>query len=175
MCPLLPSLGLLLLFTAALEAQTAWTKHTYSTDGFEVEFSGPVKLDPTAVDAETRRLIVRATNYLQEGGGYAFIVGASLQRVPVNFENGVGDSWRYMNCAAKVSDTPLPFKGGRAREIRGTNCRPPEGGQYRADTRYFTVGRWFYQVLALHPIDGSREADARRFVESFRVTGQGGR
>ncbi len=47
-CLLLSSLVLFLVHTAAAEAQT-WTKHSYATDGFEVEFSGPVKVNPTDV------------------------------------------------------------------------------------------------------------------------------
>ena len=163
---LFSSLILLLVGIAVVEAQS-WVKHTYAADNFEVEFSGKVNITPTAVDDVTRTRIFRATNYLQDGSNYAFIVAASLQHVEVNFENGVQMSWGAMKCATKVSDTPLQFPRGRAREVRGTNC----ADGFRADARYFTVDRWFYQVLALHPSDGSLEADARRFVNSFRVTG----
>jgi hypothetical protein len=164
-CLLLSSLVLLLVGVAAVEAQS-WTRHSYAKDGFEVEFSGKVEISPTDVDAETRSRIHRATNYLQDSNDHAFIVAASLQRVPVNFENGVEQSWGALKCASKATDTPLRFPGGRAREVRGTNC----SGGFRADARYYTVGSWFYQVLALHPMNGSRDADARRFVESFRIT-----
>jgi hypothetical protein len=166
---LLSALVLLLVGVAVVEAQ-GWTKYAYDADGFEVEFSGKVKVDPTAVDAETQSRIFRATNYLQEGADYAFIVAASLQRVPVNFENGVEKSMGALKCTKTISDKTLPFASGRAREVRATSC---VGGQFSADARYFTQGSWFYQVLALHPASGARNADARRFVESFRVTGPG--
>jgi hypothetical protein len=166
---LLTSVVLLVVGTAALQAQT-WTRHSYATDGFEVEFSGRVDVSPTAVDGETRSRIFRATNYLQDGGDFAFIVAASLQRVPVNFENGVEQSIGALKCATTISNTTLPFSRGRAREVRATGC---VSGKFRAHARYFTQGSWFYQVLALHPVNGSREAEAQRFVESFRVTGPG--
>ena len=170
-CVLFSSLGLLLVGMTAVEAQ-GWTKHSHTADGFEVEFSGKVQVSPTDMDADTRTRIIRATNYLQDGNDYAFIVAASLQRVDVNFENGIKLSQGALKCTTIISDTNLRFPGGRAREIRSTNCTE---GQFHADARYFTVGRWFYQVLALHPINGSLASDARRFVESFRVTGKGKR
>jgi hypothetical protein len=163
------SLALLLAGIATVQAQ-GWTKYAYDGDGFEVEFSGKVDISPTAVDAETQSRIYRATNYLQEGGDYAFIVAASLQRVPVNFDNGVAQSIGALKCKSIYRDVALPFAPGRARELRATSC---VDGRFRADARYYTQGSWFYQVLALHPIDGKRDADARRFVESFRVTGPG--
>jgi hypothetical protein len=75
--------------------------------------------------------------------------------------------------SGKVQVSPTDMDADtRTRIIRATNCTE---GQFHADARYFTVGRWFYQVLALHPINGSLASDARRFVESFRVTGKGKR
>jgi len=167
-CLLFSSLILLLANVGAIEAQT-WKKHTYATDGFQVEFSGDVKISPQTHDAETQKKIVRATDYLEEGGEYAHIVAASLQFVDVNFENGVKLSFAALKCATTTADTPLTFAAGRARELRGTNCHD---GNFRVDARYFTVGRWFYQAMAIHPMSGSHVANARRFVESFKVIGK---
>lgn len=166
--PLFSLLILLLTTIDVVQAQT-WKKHTYATDGFQVEFSGDVTISPTAVDAETKKKIVRATSYLEDGGEYSYIVAASLQLVDVNFENGVKRSFAAIKCATTTADTPLTFAAGRARELRGTKCHD---GTFRVDARYFTVGKRFYQAMAIHPINGSHAANARRFIESFKVIGK---
>jgi hypothetical protein len=155
-----------LLLASAIDADAAtWKKYSNTVDGFEVEFSGAVKVTPTEIDAETAKKLVRSTNYLQDEGSYAYIVGATLLKGEVNFDAGVKASMGKFECKTMTSDTPLNFTGGRAREVRGTDCV----NGTRAECRYFTKGKWFYQVISLFKQDGGDVAAARYFLQSFKV------
>ena len=146
-------------------AQT-WTKHRYVADGFEVEFSGDVMVVPTQLSDETLKKIVRSTDYQQDAGDYVYIVGASLLLVDVNFENGIKQSFASLKCNATTRDAALALDDGRARELHGTDCHD---GTFRVEARYFTTGKWFYQVIALFKRDSGFDQGARRFVESFKM------
>lgn len=146
-------------------AQT-WKKHRYVTDGFEVEFSGDVKVVPTQLNADTLKKIVRSTDYQQDAGNYVYIVGASLLLVDVNFDNGVKQSFDSLKCKSRTRDALLAFKDGRAREVHGTDCHD---GNFRVEARYFTRGKWFYQVISLFKKDSGFDKGARRFVQSFKA------
>ena len=146
-------------------AQT-WSKHRYVTDGFEVEFSGDVKVVPTQLNAETLKKIVRSTDYQQDDGDRVHIVGASLLLVDVNFDNGVKQSFEALKCKVRTKDAVLSFPGGRAREVFGTDCHD---GNYRVEARYYTKGKWFYQVVCLFKKNSGYDQGARRFVTSFKV------
>ena len=111
---------------------------------------------------------MRSTNYQQDGGDNVYTVGASLLLVDVNFDNGVKQSFAALKCKITTSDKPLIFAAGRAREVRGTDCHD---GNFRVEARYFTTGKWFYQVVALFKKDGGYSQGARHFVESFKVIG----
>ena len=164
-CVLLAAVGWLLLDPAGAHAQT-WKTHRYAADGFEVKFSGEVKVVPTQIDTDTKTRVVRSTDYQQDGGTYAFIVGASLLVVDVNFENGAKQSFAALKCKTTTRDVALAFAGGRGREVHGTDCTD---GSFRAHVRYFTRGKWFYQIIALFKTDGGHDAAARTFVESFKA------
>jgi len=146
-------------------AQT-WTKHRYVTDGFEVEFSGDVKVVPTQLSADVLAKLVRSTNYQQDAGEYVYIVGATLLVVDVNFENGVKQSFDALKCKSKTRDSTLDFPGGRAREIFATDCHD---GNYQVEARYYTKGKWFYQVIGLFRKASGYDEGIRRFVTSFKV------
>jgi hypothetical protein len=160
-------LSCLALFAGAVEthAQTS-KKSTYETDGFEVAFSGHVKVAPTEITPESEKRLVRATNYLQEGSDFAYLVNATIARGTVNFSEAVKRSFQAVNCKSIVSDTALPFSAGQARELRGIDCHD---GTVYAEARYFTAGRRFYQVLFLVKKDSGDLQAARRFLESFKV------
>lgn len=176
-CVLFSSRILLLADVGAVGAQT-WKKHVYAEDGFEVEFSGKVKIAPTPFEAEfnpdVQRTTVRSTNYLEEGAGYVYVVTASLYRVDVDintFEDAIRLAFasRGSRCTMLFPDTALTFAAGRARGFRGI-CL---GGSLLFDARFFTVGKWLYQVVATYsryPLLPN-EANARRFIESFKVIG----
>jgi hypothetical protein len=146
-------------------AQT-WTKHRYVTDGFEVVFFGDVKVVPTQLNAEVLKKVVRSTDYQQDAGEYVYIVGASLLAVDVNFENGVKQSFGALKCKARTKEATLSFPGGRAREVFGTDCHD---GSYRVEARYYTKGKWFYQIIGLFKKDSGFDQGVRRFVTSFTV------
>jgi hypothetical protein len=159
---------LLLAGQGAAHAQI-WKKYTYTTDGFEVEFSGNVKIVPTQATADVQKKIVRSTDYQQDSGSYVYIVGASLLLADVNFENGSKQSFAALKCKTTTRDTALALAGGRGREVQGTDCHD---GNHRVEARYFTKGKWFYQVIALFKKDGGYDQGARRFVTSFKVIGK---
>jgi len=151
---------------AAVQAQV-WQKHSYAEDGFEVEFSGPVKIYPTDLGAETKRVVVRSTNYLQDKVDDAYIVGATLYVMnEVRFEEGVKGSFAAINCRNMDYDRELKAEGARAREMAAANCGD---GSFSAMARYYNVGPRFYQVLAVFKTRGGGAAGARRFVESFAL------
>ena len=164
--------GLLGAFFAALLAAApnagaeTWRNYTSAPDGFAVEVSGEVKVSPQALDAATQERVVRSTQYLQDGGGYAYMVIASLTRIPPNFEAGVDGSFNAMRCKQALPRQAVPLAEGRAVEIMGTDCF---GGQLQVIARYFVKGNWFYQVLSAVPAGG--EENAARFVRSFKVIG----
>ncbi len=160
---------LVLLLASDIGADAAtWKKYNYPADGFEVEFSGTVKVAQTEMTAETAKKVVRSTDYMQEDGSYVYIIGASLVKDQVNFDNGVKSSFEALKCKTTTSDTPLNLAGGRARELRGADCMDDN---MRAEARYFTTEKWFYQVIFIIKKDGDL-ADARRFLQSFKLTGK---
>lgn len=139
---------------------------TYEADGFEVEFSGHVEVAQTEITPDSAKRLVRATNYLRQGGDFAYMVNATIARGTVNFSQASRSSFQALKCRSIVSDTALPFPAGQARELRGTDCHD---GTARAEARYFTAGRRFYQVFFLIKQDGGDLQAARRFLESFKV------
>jgi hypothetical protein len=42
-------------------------------------------------------------------------------------------------------------------------------GTIRAGARYFTTGKWFYQVIYLVPDDAQYTDDAEHFLASFKI------
>jgi hypothetical protein len=154
---------------ASQAADAAWKKYSYPADGFEVEFSGEISVKPTPVSAETQKQISRSTAYLQDGGDYAYIVNASLHKGAVNFESGIKASFGALKCKTTGSDRPLSFPSGRGRELSGDECGD---GNMRAEARYFTTGKWFYQVLYVIRRDGGDPEIARHFLNSFKPIGK---
>ena len=165
---LLPCLVFLLVWHSAAFAET-WTKNVYETDGFEVEFSGGIQTTPIEMNAETRANTVRSTSYMQNAGDSVYFVGATLVRSEVLFDAGSSASFAAYKCKVTILDSALAFGKGRARRIQGTNCG---GGTYTAYTRYFTTGKWFYQIGALFKQDSGLDEAARHFVTSFNVIGR---
>lgn len=153
-----------LVLAGSFASAQQWRKHTYAADGFAVDFFGEVKIDPTEVAPGSKDRIVRSTNYLQDEGSAAYIVGATLARYSVEFDKGVTASFNALQCKTKTSDTPLNFPSGKAREITGTDCTGD--GSLAVEARYFQVGNWFYQVMAIIG-KGQDKEQARRFVTSF--------
>jgi hypothetical protein len=160
-------LSCLALLAGAVETQAQPSKgSTYEADGFEVEFSGRIEVAQTEITPVLAKRLVRATNYLQEGSDFAYMVNVTIVRGPVNFSEGVKRSFQAINCRSIVSDTALPFPAGQGRELRGIDCHD---GTARAEARYFAAGRRFYQVLFLIKKGSGDLQAARRFLESFKV------
>jgi hypothetical protein len=158
---------LVILLAGTIDAHAqSWKKHRYVTDGFEIEFSGEVKGTPTPLNPETQKKVVRAMQYMQDGGDYVYAVAFSLNKEGVNFEEGPKASFAALKCKTTIGDTPLPLPGGRGREIRGVDCHD---GTMRAECRYYTTGKWFYQVITLFKKDGGDEKAARYFLQSFKT------
>ena len=162
-------MGLLLVCLLApystADAQT-WTKRSYPNEGFEIEFSGIVKVTPAVIPEESKDRVVFRTSYLQDGGKYAYSVTVQLQNVNVNFYPAVNAAYAKTECKVLVVDTALDFQGGQAHEFRGKDCR----SGFRIDMRFYTVGKWFYTVQAVYKDEVAAEAAGRRFVESFNHT-----
>ena len=146
-----------------------WKKHKYAKDGFEIDFSGPVKIYPTELDEKTRSVVVRSTNYLQDLGDEAYIVGVTLYRgANVQFERGAKASFASFNCKEVSVNRPLDSASGPAREMSAAGCHD---GSYSAQARYYLVGDRFYQVIAVYKTQGEGGARAGHFLRSFTLTG----
>lgn len=152
---------------AAFDASgQGWRRVEYPADGFSVEFSGEVQVSPTTVDEDSKDKIQRSTDYLQDNDRSAFIVAATLVRYSVDFGSGVEASYGTLKCKITLSDKEIDFAPGAGRAISGHDCG--EDGSLSVEARYFTTGKWFYQVLAIFS-KGDDDADALRFVESFSL------
>ena len=125
-------------------------------------------MSETKINEETKKAVVRATDYQQDGGEFVYIVAASLTKTGVNFEKGSDASFAALKCKSKTKDVPLTVAGGRGRELAGTDCHD---GNYRAETRYFTKDKWFYQALTLFKKEGGDVESARYFLQSFKILG----
>ena len=159
----------LLAFTGFDAAGQGWRRVDYPEDGFSIEFSGEVQVSATGVDEESKDRILRSTDYLQDNDRSAFIVAATLVRYTVDFDNGVQASYGTLKCKTTLNDTPLDFAPGPARSVSGSNCG--EDGSLSVEARYYSTGKWFYQVLAIFT-KGEDDADALRFVNSFALLGR---
>ena len=159
--------ALLTIACGANAQQWNWTEHAYPEDGFRVEFNGPVMVRLIKGDAGARRLMLRGTQYLQEGETYLYVVGASLNQFGTDLDQGTEKSFAGLDCRKRVGDRPLAAPWGRGRELRGADCID---GSYEAEARYHQAGAWFYQVIALYKDAGGDAASARYFLQSFKVT-----
>lgn len=143
-----------------------WKKHTFAEDRFEVEFSGAFKSEPLQLDAQTRRRIVRSVQHMQEAADMIFVVGAQHNVEAVHLDAGARASFNAFRCKTTQSEIEVPIEGGRGLEFKGSQCFD---GSMRAEARYFEVGKWFYQVIAMFHKDTVTEATARRFLLSFKA------
>lgn len=162
------SLALMIAATGLTQA-AAWQAHQYQTDGFAVEFSANVKVSPIAVNETTQAKMVRATSYLQDGGGaYAYLVGASLFKDDAlfDFAAGVIGTMKSYKCRMIDSDTTTKQMGNLVREVRGSQCMD---GTARVGARFVLADKWFYQVVYLVSRESDRP-DAEYFLQSFRLT-----
>lgn len=151
---------------AAESAVAEWKTFRREADGFEASFSGEVKIAETQVTEDTKKRIVRSTDYMQDGGDdFVYIIGASLLKNDVNFDNGVKASYEALKCKTTKTDAAMTFSGGRAHRKSGERCFDDT---MRVEARYYTKGKWFYQVIAIFKPAGSTDAD--RFINSFKVT-----
>lgn len=148
-----------------------WKKHSYAKDGFEVDFSGPVKIYPTELDEKTRVVVVQSTNYVQDLGDEAHIVGVTVYRGNVQFERLSKARFAAFNCKDVSANRPLESASGPAREMGAAGCHD---GTLSIQARYYLVGDRFYQVIAVYKTQGDGGAGARatRFLQSFALTGQ---
>lgn len=156
-------LGLILLgFVPGADA-AEWKQQRYTADGFQVEFSGQTSVNETEMSAETRKVVVRSSQYLQDGGSYAYIVMAALYTRAPNFESGMKSGNATGACKTLAEKTISMAGADQAREFDGSGCKI---GRWLA--RYVLKGNWLYQILAIYPNDGDADA-ARRFVNSFKL------
>jgi hypothetical protein len=158
-----------LLAGAGGPAAAEWKKHTYTADGFEVEFSGQISVEETEMTPATREKIVRSTNYMQGSDDFTYIVGASLMRYDVNFDNGIKSSFTVLKCKVTTKDAPFTVAGARGREVIGTDCLD---GTFSAETRYLTRDKWFYQTMTIFKKAGGDAESARYFLRSFKLIGK---
>src|SRR5262245_40500301 len=94
---------------APLAAASAadWRTHSYDTDGFSVDFSGNVKVEPIAVNEQTKNMLVRSTSYVQDGGNiYVYLAAASnfVEGAKFDFAAGVKGTIDTYRCASVDSD-----------------------------------------------------------------------
>jgi hypothetical protein len=141
-----------------------WRPVKYPNENFQVDWSGSVKITPTDIKSETKKTVERATDYLQDLGEAAYIVNVTKVRYEVAFDLGRRASMDALHCKS-VTDRPLDMNGIKAVEMVGANCGDTN---LHVRARYFTVGKYFYQVMAL--VGGSGDLSAGdHFIESFKL------
>jgi hypothetical protein len=145
-----------------------WKNHSYPDDGFQVEFSGPVAANETAMSDDTKTRVARATNYQQDSGATTYLVAAMLMRDAVNFEGGAANTFLASKCETSKEETVTLAGAEKGREILGANCF---GNGSHFEERFFQRGKWFYQITAIYAADGDAAA-ARHFLDSFKLLWQ---
>jgi hypothetical protein len=156
--------GLASLLSPSADAAD-WKQQRYSADGFQIEFSGAVLVAETKMTPETQKLVVRSTNYMQDGGSYAYVATATLFKYGVNLEAGSAANFSTGKCKTKA-ETPIPLSGAeKGLEILGSDC---SGDNRHYETRSFQKGKWFYQLVAIYSAGGDA-GSARHFLHSFSL------
>jgi len=145
-----------------------WKKHSFAEDRFEIEFPGAIRSESVKLDPATRKKVARSTQHIQIGSDFVFIVGAQENVDAVNFDAGAQGSFSSLTCQSRDSDAPLPLANGRGREIKGKHCMD---NTMRVEARYFEQGKWFYQLIAIIPVEREADAATQRFLNSFRIIG----
>lgn len=147
-------------------AAATWQVHRFDADRFSVEFSGPVTVMQTPLKDEVRAKVVHSTIYEQDGGSFAFLVGATEYNIDYNFDGAINGTIAPYKC---VSETATPLSAPNAslaREVRATNCAAIDGATTVVD--FYRVGNWLYQVLYSIPA-GADPSDAEHFRQSFVI------
>lgn len=156
-------------YAAALTTAPAadWRTSTYENDGFAVDFSGNVTVSPMEIGEETKKLTVRSTHYLQDGGAYAYLVAAMLLTPDgtLDMESAVKAAMQAYDCRAVDSDRTSTTPEATVRELFASQCFQ---GSHKLGARYYGRGQWFYQVVYLVPGD-EHVADGKRFLDSFKL------
>ena len=146
-----------------------WKKHSYPKDGFEVDFSGPVKVIPIELDEKARAVVVQLTNYVQELDDEAQIVSVTLYRESkVPFDRVAKASFASFKCKDVSVNRPLESASGPAREMSAAGCHD---GTLGVQVRYYLAGARFYQVIAVYKTQGDGGARAGHFLRSFTLIG----
>ncbi len=150
----------------AVAPVVTWKTYTSAADGFQVDFSGAVKVTPTH-HKNLPTSPVRETVYAENGGNFTYGVAAVLYSTPVaNFGPAIKEAFAANKCKP-TSQSSVQVSSGQAAQYSGTDCL---GGRQSALVRYFTVADWYYQVSAYFPPDDADAANAAHFVDSFKIT-----
>ena len=151
--------------TVAATPTVPWKKHSYPADGFEIEYPGTPRVTPTNMSEQAKQRVVRSTDYLQDTWEFKYFVYATLFKQSVDFDEGVRVNFARFKCKTTSPETPINVPGGRARELRGTDCMDTNSN---IEARFYATGKWFYQVIAVFKKEGGDAAAARHFVRSFK-------
>lgn len=155
----------LLVAGMAVAGAQEWKKMSYDTDRFEVEFLGDAVATPSPVNEETRKLMHRAVEYMNDGGDQARLVVVGHYKYGVRFPEAVKAATDSLRCQRIVTDVALSIADGQGRDFKGTQCT----SGLNAQARFVVRGNWFYQAITTYmPKDGA-DATATRFVQSFKL------
>lgn len=158
-------LTIALALGAAAAQAAGWHLQTLKTDGFSIEFSGDMQVQPTPLKNETQSAVVRSTIYMQDGGSYAFLVGATLLKGGFSFPAGVSGTLESYKCATTDRDESGSMRDGtQTRVVHLHGC----ANGLKVGASFFMRGQWFYQVVYLIP-ESSSAADGEHFLASFRL------
>lgn len=156
-------------FAAALSTALAaeWRTSTYENDGFAVDFSGNVTVSPMDLDEATKKVTIRSTHYLQDGGAYAYLVAVMLLSpdATLDMASAVKAAMQAYDCKTVDSDNTSTTSEADVRELFASRCFE---GSHKLGARYYGRGQWFYQVVYLVPGD-EQVPDGKRFLDSFKL------
>ena len=150
--------------TSAPSWADAWRLQKYPKDKFQVEWSGPVRIEVTELPSSTQKLVDHAAAYMQdEPAAYSVGVALGLPSSKTSLQGYAEATFKKYECN-QIDKKSIVLKNTEAVEWIGANCR--EGWRVRA--RIFHKGNWLYGVFAVVDSDGDVDA-AQHFLESFKI------
>jgi hypothetical protein len=173
--------GIAMAVTAVMAAAgyavaASWQTQEYRTDGFAVDFSGPVAVEKNQEDEK----VVRSNIYQQISTSfdsnhttsfystYTIVTTLFASDIQLNFDLAVTTSMGVFKCMVTTSDTTPTFAVDRAREIHSAQCN----GGARVAGVFLLKGQWFYQMV-YWITDDAELPDAEHFLHSFKLISHG--
>ncbi len=162
------------LFSAG---QTAWQEFTSTAGGYSIVMPGKPIEQKQAVDTTGGSVDLYSASIDNQSGSYIamyadYPANAVGQSDPQKLLDGSRDGAVANSGGTLVSEQKLLLNNNPGREIQVSV--PAQNGQAAVliVDRYFLVGQRLYQTMAIIPNSQQVSADARKFLDSFKLLKQ---